>query len=241
MRQPPHTTPTYNKLLTSEPKMVIKHLLLATAIFGLSITAQFVDNTYIWPNDETDLLEHMLYEHSGYHVNSPASFVVPCGNVPFGKGRSGPAEWLRTAYHDMANADVPSGNGGIDASIGFELDRDENPGKGFNETLFNLRDFMTARTSMADLIAMGALFAVGGCSGGKVVIPFRGGRIDATGPGSMGVPKPEESLDSHVAAFERQGFTKDEMIGLVACGHTLGGVHGVDFPEIVDVVNNTVG
>ncbi|KAJ3499036.1 hypothetical protein NLG97_g651 [Lecanicillium saksenae] len=181
----------------------------------------------------------MLYEHSGYHVNSPASFVVPCGRVPFGTGRNGPAEWIRTAYHDMANADVVAGTGGIDASIGFELDRDENPGKGFNETLFNLRDFMTARTSMSDLIAMGALFAAGGCSGGKVLLPFRGGRIDAAGAGPKGVPRPEETLESHEAAFARQGFNQEEMIGLVACGHTLGGVHGVDFPQIVAVVNDT--
>lgn len=195
---------------------------------------------YTWPNRHIDLLEHMLYEHSGYHVNSPASFVVPCGTVSFGAGRNGPAEWIRTAYHDMANADVLAGTGGIDASIGFELDRDENPGKGFNETLFNLRDFMTARTSMADLIAMGALFAAGGCSGGKVLLPFRGGRVDAVGPGLKGVPRPEETLESHEAAFARQGFNQEEMIGLVACGHTLGGVHGVDFPEIVDVFNDTV-
>jgi hypothetical protein len=221
--------------------MVGRHTLLAIATCSLTPFARFIDHAYIWPNDATDLLEHMLYEHSGYHVNSPASFVVPCGNVPFGLGRSGPAEWVRTAYHDMATADVPAGKGGIDASIGFELDRDENVGKGFNETLFNLREFMTARTSMADLIAMGALFAVGGCSGGKVLIPFRGGRVDATGPGPKGVPRPEETLDSHISSFKRQGFNKEEMIGLVACGHTLGGVHGVDFPEIVKVVNDTVG
>ena len=46
--------------------------------------------------------------------------------------------------------------------------------------------------------------------------------------------------DDHLSSFKRQGFNRDEMIGLVACGHTLGGIHGVDFPEIVDVVNDTV-
>lgn len=217
----------------------MRQSLFLTAV-KLGLTIPLAGAEYIWPNEEIDLLEHMLYEHSGYHVNSPASFVVPCGNVPFGPGRNGPAEWVRTAYHDMANADVEAGTGGIDASIGFELDRDENPGKGFNETLFNLREFLTARTSMSDLIAMGALFAVGGCSGGKVQIPFRGGRIDATAPGPLGVPKPEEPIDDHLSSFKRQGFNRDEMIGLVACGHTLGGIHGVDFPEIVDVVNETV-
>jgi hypothetical protein len=41
--------------------------------------------------------------------------------------------------------------------------------------------------------------------------------VDATGPGAPGVPEPHQSLDKHVANFARQGFTPEEMIGLVAC------------------------
>jgi hypothetical protein len=48
-------------------------------------------------------------------------------------------------------------------------------------------------------------------------IAYRGGRVDATGPGPVGVPEPHQSLDEHVASFARQGFTLEEMIGLVAC------------------------
>jgi hypothetical protein len=33
-----------------------------------------------------------------------------------------------------------------------------------------------------------------------------------------GVPEPQQDLDSHIASFARQGFTKEDMIGLVACG-----------------------
>lgn len=210
------------------------------ASLGLLFSGASANKNYRWPDAKIDVLEHMLYEHSGYKVNSPATFVIPCGAVSFGIGRSGPAEWIRTAYHDMATADVTKGTGGIDASIGYELDRDENVGKGFNETLFNLREYFTERSSMADLIAMGAVFSVAGCSDAGVLIPFRGGRIDARGPGPKGVPKPEETLETHIDQFKRQGFNKEEMIGLIACGHTLGGVHGVDFPEIVDVVNDPV-
>jgi catalase (peroxidase I) len=55
-------------------------------------------------------------------------------------------------------------------------------------------------------------------------INFRGGRIDAKQPDPTGVPQPQDSLQSHTAAFVRAGFSAVEMIQLVACGHTLGGV-----------------
>ncbi|PON20567.1 hypothetical protein TGAM01_v210525 [Trichoderma gamsii] len=220
--------------------MVLSNRVLsAITKLGLVAGSAYAESEYIWPNAKTDLLESMLYEQQGFGSgNSPATFIVPCDKVPFGTGRNGAAEWLRTAYHDMATADVVTGIGGLDASIGFEVNRDENPGIGFNETLVNLAAFLTPRSSMADLIALGAVFAANGCSNGSVEIPFRAGRVDATGPGATGVPKPEEPLDEHITNFQRQGFTPQEMIGLVACGHTLGGVHGVDFPEIVPVVNN---
>lgn len=227
---------------SAEVTMTLSQHIVST-ITKLSLVAgsAYAEKGYIWPNAKTDLLETMLYEQEGFGaINSPASFIVPCEKVPFGTGRNGAAEWLRTAYHDMATADVAAGTGGIDASIGFEVNRDENPGIGFNETLMNLAAFLTPRSSMADLIALGALFAANGCSNGNVEIPYRAGRVDATGPGPTGVPRPEQPLDEHISSFQKQGFTQEEMIGLVACGHTLGGVHGVDFPEIVPVVNDPV-
>ncbi|KAJ6609761.1 heme peroxidase [Mycena sp. CBHHK59/15] len=36
-----------------------------------------------------------------------------------------------------------------------------------------------------------------------------------------GVPEPQEGLDSHIGSFSRQGFTKEEMIGLVAYTHSV--------------------
>ncbi|KAE9397992.1 hypothetical protein BT96DRAFT_1020437 [Gymnopus androsaceus JB14] len=47
------------------------------------------------------------------------------------------------------------------------------------------------------------------------------------------VPEPQQPLESHIEAFRRQGFNQTEMIALVACGHTLGGVRQEDFPLIV--------
>jgi hypothetical protein len=36
-----------------------------------------------------------------------------------------------------------------------------------------------------------------------------------------------------VEKFRLQGFNATEMIQLVACGHTIGGVRSVDFPQVV--------
>lgn len=75
-------------------------------------------------------------------------------------------------------------------------------------------------------------------------IDYRGGRVDATEAGPPGVPEPQQSLESHTASFARQGFTPAEMIGLVACGHTFGGVQHTAFPDIVPAstsTNNTQG
>jgi hypothetical protein len=84
-----------------------------------------------------------------------------------------------------------------------------------------------------------------GCANsGGPKIDFRGGRVDATEPNQPGVPQPQDNLESHKASFARQGFTPTEMIQLVACGHTIGGVQNVAFPQIVppsDDPENTSG
>ncbi|KAI0839932.1 heme peroxidase [Hypoxylon sp. FL0890] len=212
----------------------------ATLLLALAITTNSTATAYTWPDAQIDQLESILYQHNGYRQYGLAFGVAPCNNMANMQetGRDDSAEWFRTAYHDMATADVQAGIGGIDASIGFEADRPENKGKAFNESLGFFVGFQSVRSSMADLIALGALFSVGSCSNGEVIIPFRGGRRDALGPGPTGVPQPEQDLDTHTAAFARQGFNVTEMIGLVACGHTLGGVHGENFPEIVPVVDD---
>ena len=43
-----------------------------------------------------------------------------------------------------------------------------------------------------------------------------------------------------IQRFSLQGFNQTEMIGLVACGHTLGGVNNIDFPSIVQVPGPTL-
>ncbi|KAJ7229483.1 heme peroxidase [Mycena rebaudengoi] len=207
----------------------------------LALLACFASaNAYVWPNPALEELEDMLYlpipGTSG--ISGVASFVNPCdffsGANPDGlSGRSNAADWIRTAYHDMATHNIEDGTGGLDASIRFaeEQERPENVGDGFGNTVGVLRRFTTRYISTADLIALGAVIAVDNCGG--PLIPFRAGRLDATEPNLPGVPKPDQTLDSHIASFAKQGFTQDEMIGLVACGHTFGGVQHSLFPDIV--------
>ncbi len=140
-------------------------------------------------------------------------------------------------------ADVAAGTGGLDASIGYETLRPENFGVAFNDSLFFFSFFMSAKVSMADLVALGAAISVGACGGPQ--IPLRGGRIDATGPGASGVPEPESDVETTLADFSSAGFNQEDAIGLTACGHTMGGVHHDEFPQIVPEsavsVNNTAG
>ncbi|PPR07939.1 hypothetical protein CVT24_001088 [Panaeolus cyanescens] len=108
-----------------------------------------------------------------------------------------------------------------------------NIGNGLKLTQIEYRDFPTKYVSNADIIAIGAAAAVATCGG--PLIPLRTGRIDAESAGKHGVPEPKQDLQTHTEKFRLQGFNSTEMIELVACGHTMGGVESADFPLIVDI------
>ncbi|KAI8225342.1 hypothetical protein K4K54_004637 [Colletotrichum sp. SAR 10_86] len=131
----------------------------------------------------------------------------------------------------MSTFDAATGTGGLDASLMFELERPENIGSAFNNTFAAMWDFLTPRSSVSDLLALSVVAAAAACDGPK--IPFRAGRIDATEAGPAGVPKPEDDLESTRQTFKRAGFNDEDMITMVACGHSLGNIHSVDFPEMV--------
>lgn len=133
----------------------------------------------------------------------------------------------------MATHNADAGTGGLDASIFFELDRPENIGGAFNNTFGFFSSFYSARASASDLLAMSVVVASFSCGGAK--IPFRAGRIDAQEAGPAGVPEPSTDLKTTQEAFTKAGFSTEDMIAMVACGHSLGGVHSTDFPEIVGV------
>ncbi|KAJ7754580.1 heme peroxidase [Mycena metata] len=206
-------------------------------MFPLALFACFATaNAYLWPNPALDEVESLLYEIV-IDTSSLVFFVSPCdtftGTGGTISGRSNAADWIRTAYHDMATHNVTDGTGGMDASIRFaeEQARLENAGDGFSNTLSVLTGFSTRYVSIADILAIGAVMAVERCGGPQ--IPFRAGRVDATEPNPPGVPQPQDPLQSHIATFAREGFTQTEMISLVACGHTFGGVQHDPFPNIV--------
>ncbi|KAL1640473.1 hypothetical protein SLS58_006972 [Diplodia intermedia] len=184
---------------------------------------------YVWPS-KYDYLEDLRYLQTGYIRNGFIDGVNPCSFSSAGAGRQTAAEWVRTAYHDMSTHDAATGTGGLDASIMFETERDENVGDAFNGTFGFTNNYYNIRASAADLIALSTVIAVGNCGGPK--IPFRVGRIDATEAGPTGVPKPDQDIDTHTQMFAKAGFNTSDMIAMVACGHSLGGVHGKDFPEI---------
>ena len=73
--------------------------------------------------------------------------------------------------------------------------------------------------------------AVATCGG--PIIPFRGGRVDTWTGGATGTPEPQFDLPTLTESFRKQGFNQAEMIKLVACGHTMGGVRSSDFPLLV--------
>ncbi|KFY07866.1 hypothetical protein V492_06750 [Pseudogymnoascus sp. VKM F-4246] len=185
-----------------------------------------------WPSPIYDEMEELMTQYDGYRKTGFVDGVIFCGFSPNHEpGVMAAAEWVRTGFHDMATANIATGIGGLDASIIFETDRPENPGSAFNSSFGFFSSFMTARASMADLIALGVQVATRMCHG--PLVPYRAGRIDAQAAGPLGVPEPQESLANFTQKFARSGFSAEEMIGLVACGHTLGGVHIKDFPEIV--------
>ncbi|KAJ7059847.1 heme peroxidase [Mycena amicta] len=189
-----------------------------------------------WPDPLLDTLDDQLYRPG----SSPAStFALNCGPR---ENSTIAAQWLRLAYHDMATHDSTTGTGGLDASIVFEFDRSQDIGVGMLESLVDFLVAPNEYVGMADVIAMGAINAVAGCGG--PVIPFRGGRIDATEAGPATVPEPQQDLASHIASFKSQGFNETEMISLVACGHSLGRFPLVvteDVPTGIQTFASTLG
>ncbi|KAJ0388108.1 hypothetical protein COL922a_000739 [Colletotrichum nupharicola] len=201
---------------------------LLLALLGLAARTT-ADPT--WPAD-IDELEEIMYQTTGVRSRKFADSVNPCTREVSGAGRKNAAEWLRTAFHDMAPANVYRGTGGMDASLQYELGSSDNTGPGFGTTMTFMAPYLTRKSSMSDLIALGVYTSVLSCKGPSVAI--RAGRIDATEPNDSGaVPTPGDSTPVFLNRFVRMGFSTADMIQMTACGHTIGGVHSADHPDIV--------
>ncbi|KAL1801263.1 hypothetical protein ACET3X_001605 [Alternaria dauci] len=186
---------------------------------------------YVWPS-QYDQLDDLLYMQSGYIKDGSLSDqVLTCA---FGANQPGiqkAAEWVRTAFHDSVTHDAKTKVGGLDASIQYELDRPENLGAALNNTLADISSLVNIRSSAADLLALSLVMSVARCADMRV--PLRLGRKDATEAGIKGVPEANTDLNTTRSRFETAGLSETDMITLIACGHSIGGVHSVDHPEIV--------
>ncbi|KAH8674215.1 heme peroxidase [Xylariales sp. PMI_506] len=177
-----------------------------------------------WPSS-IDHIEDLMMLQTGYGAQKFANLVTPCSNTII-PGYRAAAGFLRTAFSDVSSYDAANAAGGMDASIGFELQGTyavHNDGPTFNSSLAYLYSFFNSQASMADLLALSVYASVRSCGGPQ--IPFKTGRIDATVAGPDSLPDRADSKEVLVGRFAKMGFTPQQMIQLVACGHTLGGVH----------------
>ncbi|RFU30513.1 hypothetical protein B7463_g5832, partial [Scytalidium lignicola] len=210
------------------------------------ISCRIVHSAFWYPDPLYSSLETILVQTHGAFASGFANAITPCSNYVSGNqtlGRETASQWLRVAFHDYVTANVSAGTGGIDASIGFETLREENSGAAFNDSFGFFAPYVNTQISMADLVALSVVVSVGNCEGPQ--IPYRGGRIDATGPGTSGVPAPDTDLPTTLGFFARSGFNQVDAIKLTACGHTIGSVHHAGFPTVVPASavspNNTGG
>lgn len=129
--------------------MLFRRLITLATLFR-SLTAQVADPNGVTLADKTLQFERLLLNPFGLN-----SIVEPCSKLFDGDPKSGEttsAEWIRIVFHDFATADVAAGTGwgaqfkrprgfanvisGLDASISFESDREENIGIHFvNSTI----------------------------------------------------------------------------------------------------------
>lgn len=58
-----------------------------------------------------------------------------------------PPLFVRVAFHDFAPANVAKGTGGLDASLGFETNREENHGAAMNDSLTFFAPFVNKYAS----------------------------------------------------------------------------------------------
>ncbi|KXZ42065.1 hypothetical protein GPECTOR_212g425 [Gonium pectorale] len=139
------------------------------------------------------------------------------------KGKAAVA--LRLAFHDAGTFSAASGDGGLNASIQYELDRPENFGlkRGWRIVREDLRGTPAEGVvTDADIVAAAGAFAVRLCGGPSV--PLLLGRPVAP-PGAADPPgrMPGEGFTAEQlkANFADKGFSVQEMVALSGA-HTLG-------------------
>jgi hypothetical protein len=112
------------------------------------------NGAFYYPNLQNSLLEHILVDNWGAYASNFSSAITPCtryvtetGSAALNSGRTTAAQWIRVLFHDFITANVTAGTGGVDASIGFETNREENSGSAFNDSFTFWRPFVNDAVS----------------------------------------------------------------------------------------------
>lgn len=135
---------------------------------------------------------------------------------------------LRLAFHDAGTFSAASGDGGLNASIQYELERPENFGlkRGWRiieQIRDDLRNTPAAGVvSEADLVALAGAHAVRVCGGPDIAVPI-GRPVAAAGAADPEgrMPSQNASAAELKANFADKGLSVQEMVALSG-SHTIG-------------------
>ncbi|KAL1520610.1 hypothetical protein AB1Y20_022184 [Prymnesium parvum] len=141
--------------------------------------------------------------------------------------RAGPA-FVRLAWNDAATYNATDGKFGPRASMRFEPEASHPSNKGLQYARELLEPIKQAvpLISYADLWQLAAVVSIEMMGGPK--IPFRMGRVDASGPEECApaglLPGAHDTAEQLRRVFYRMGFEPDHLVALMGA-HTLGRCH----------------
>lgn len=150
-------------------------------------------------------------------VNAAFAATLPKSKAPV---------MVRLVFHDAGTFDAAAGDGGVNASIQYELERPDNFGlkRGWGvieNTVKKLQGTAAeGAVSKADLIALAGAYAVRITGGPAIQVPV--GRRDATGPDPDGrMPEQTATAQQQLANFAAKGLGPQELM-VLSGSHTLG-------------------
>lgn len=137
-------------------------------------------------------------------------------------------KFLRLAFHDAGNFNADTGEGGMNGSIRFELDREENIAlKPYFEKLEAVRVELKERAisiTYSDIIAFAGAVAINKTGGPKIKLNL--GRKDSDQAGSrMHVLSSEVTLRDLLEQFSKMGLSAKDLV-VLSGAHTLGKANG---------------
>lgn len=141
--------------------------------------------------------------------------------------------YLRLAFHDASNYDYRTEKGGLNGSIQFELEREENKGlRKFVENLLLFQKNLCEKEiviSLPDLIAYSAKISLEKLGGPKIELTL--GRKDAISEGSkIHTPHDHFTIEGLISAFEKMKFTAKDLVALSGA-HSVGKQNEITFTE----------